>query len=526
MSCFMLLSQMRHKRAVARIQEPAMPASDRYCRYLSRSLGLTVLLAMTVLTAQRAVAADTVTVGGLTFVNKGLVGVGRLAADLRDKFGETFGSGSGLAADPKSWSRTADGYRGTLYMLPDRGYNISGTEDYRARLNKLTFVFKPSADPAEMPIAARQDTLHLTLADTMLLKDAGGRSLTGLDPTIDSMRPAGGGFPVMPQATNGGISLDAEAVVLMRDGTFFIGDEYGPYIYHFSATGRMLSAIRPPEAFIPKRHGSDSFTSNNPGPGAAKPQPPDPDTGRQNNQGFEGVSLTPSGKYLVAVLQSAARQDGGDSPETRQNTRLLYYDVTDPDRAKLVRENVVPLPVFTNAQGKRRVAAQSELLALDETHFLLLCRDTGNGYGLEGSTSLYRDIALLDIANATDIAGSKYDGLVPVAPKGIVADGVVPATLTPFIDMNDNAQLNKFGLHNGEPNDRNDLYEKWEGMALLPALDRQNPRDYFLFVSDDNDFITQNGFHAGTAYKDPSGADVDTMVLVYRVTLPDMSHAR
>jgi hypothetical protein len=27
------------------------------------------------------------------------------------------------------------------------------------------------------------------------------------------------------------------------------------------------------------------------------------------------------------------------------------------------------------------------------------------------------------------------------------------------------------GLHNGQPNDRNNLYEKWEGVALFPALD-------------------------------------------------------
>jgi hypothetical protein len=40
-------------------------------------------------------------------------------------------------------------------------------------------------------------------------------------------------------------------------------------------------------------------------------------------------------------------------------------------------------------------------------------------------------------------------------------------------------------------------------------------------VSNDNDFITPNGFQAGAAYKDPSGADVDTMILVYRVTLPE-----
>src|SRR6516164_7716509 len=50
--------------------------------------------------------AETVIVGDLTFVNKALVGVGRLPSDLRDKFGETFGSGSAIAVDPKSWART------------------------------------------------------------------------------------------------------------------------------------------------------------------------------------------------------------------------------------------------------------------------------------------------------------------------------------------------------------------------------------------------------------------------------------
>jgi hypothetical protein len=186
-----------------------------------------------------------------------------------------------------------------------------------------------------------------------------------------------------------------------------------------------------------------------------------------------------------------------------------------------VREHIVPLPVFETAQGERRVAAQSELLALDETFFLLLCRDAGNGYGTDGATSRYRSIDLLDTARATNIAGSRYDGIVPVAPDGKLVDAVVPATLTPYIDINNTEELKKFGLHNGEPNDRNNLSEKWEGMALVPALDPENPNDYFLFVTNDNDFITQNGFQAGAAYKDVSGLDVDTMILVYRITLPE-----
>ena len=464
--------------------------------------------------------AETVTIGDLTFVNQALVGVGRLPSDLRDKFGETFGSGSAIAVDPKSWLRTAAGYQGTFYMLPDRGYNVTGTSDYRARINKLFITFKPLDDPAAVPVAQRQNSVAATLTDTILLTDAAGQSLTGLDP--DGIRRAANGFPDLPQASNGRVSIDSESLALLPDAGFFIGDEYGPYVYRFSPAGRLLAAIRPPEAFLPKRKGKDHFASNNPGPGGRAPEPPEPETGRANNQGFEGLTLTPpGGKFLVAALQSATRQDGGTSPATRRYSRLLYYDVADRERPRLVREYVVPLPLFESADGERRVAAQSELLALDETFFLLLCRDSGNGYGTGGATSRYRSIDLLDTSRATNIAGSRYDGTMPVAPNGKLVDGVVPATLTRYIDINETAELQKFGLHNGEPNDRNNLSEKWEGMALAPALDPANPNAYFVFVTNDNDFITQNGYQAGTPYKDASGLEVDTMILVYRITLPE-----
>ena len=97
---------------------------------------------------------------------------------------------------------------------------------------------------------------------------------------------------------------------------------------------------------------------------------------------------------------------------------------------------------------------------------------------------------------------------------------MVPAKLMPFIDMNDNAQLAKFGLHNGAPNDRTNLSEKWEGMGLVPALDPANPRDFFLMVVNDNDFLTQNGFQVGAPYQAEGGVNVDTMMLTYRITLP------
>jgi len=490
-------------------------------RAASRSLPIFALALIAWLAPATATrGGETVTIGDLTFVNQALVGVGRLPANLRDKFGETFGSGSAIAVDPKSWVRTPTGYQGTFYMLPDRGFNVTGTSDYRARVNKLFITFTPLDDPAAVPVAQRQNSVAATLTDTILLTDAAGQSLTGLDP--DGIRRAANGLPDLPQASNGRVSIDSESLALLPDGGFFIGDEYGPYVYRFSPAGRLLPAIRPPEAFLPKRKGKDHFASNNPGPGGRAPEPPEPETGRANNQGFEGLTLTPpGGKFLVVALQSATRQDGGTSLATRRYSRLLYYDVADRERPKLVREYVVPLQLFESADGERRVAAQSELLALDETFFLLLCRDSGNGYGTGGATSRYRSIDLLDTSRATNIAGSRYDGTVPVAPNGKLVDGVVPATLTRYIDINETAELQKFGLHNGEPNDRNNLSEKWEGMALAPALDPANPNDYFLFVTNDNDFITQNGYQAGTPYKDASGLEVDTMILVYRITLPE-----
>ena len=490
-------------------------------RAASRSLPIFALALIAWLAPATATpGGETVTIGDLTFVNQALVGVGRLPANLRDKFGETFGSGSAIAVDPKSWARTPTGFQGTFYMLPDRGFNVTGTSDYRARVNKLFITFTPLDDPAAVPVAQRQNSVAATLTDTILLTDAAGQSLTGLDP--DGIRRAANGFPDLPQASNGRVSIDSESLALLPDGGFFIGDEYGPYVYRFSPAGRLLAAIRPPEAFLPKRKGKDHFASNNPGPGGRAPEPPEPETGRANNQGFEGLTLTPpGGKFLVVALQSATRQDGGTSPATRRYSRLLYYDVADRERPRLVREYVVPLPLFESADGERRVAAQSELLALDETFFLLLCRDSGNGYGTGGATSRYRSINLLDTSRATNIAGSRYDGTMPVAPNGKLVDGVVPATLTRYIDINETAELQKFGLHNGEPNDRNNLSEKWEAMALAPALDPANPNDYFLFVTNDNDFITQNGYQAGTPYKDASGLEVDTMILVYRITLPE-----
>ncbi|MER8373083.1 esterase-like activity of phytase family protein [Mesorhizobium sp. M1406] len=488
-------------------------------KHLHRTASLGVALALfTALTP--ALADSTATIGGL--VNKGLVGVGRIPAALRDKFGETFGSGSGMSIDIAGWTHDASGYNGSLWLLPDRGYNVVGTTDYRPRLNTIGIEFAP-VKPGAAPAAGQEQAgVKATLAETMLLTDDKGADATGLDP-LNGVRAASGDMPILPEA-NGKLALDNEAIVRLPDGSMFISDEYGPNIYRFSADGHLLSATQPPAALVPMRHGAPNFASDNPGPGAAEPDPKDPDTGRQNNQGLEGMALTPDGKSLIAVLQSAPRQDGGDSPATRQNTRALVYDASDLGHLKLAHEYVVPLPVFKDAKGKTKIAAQSEIVALSDKTFLMLARDSGNGQGLKGDTSLVRQIFVVDVSSATDIAGGAFDAAdKPLAPKGVLDPSVTPAKLTPFIDINDSAELGRFGLHNGAPNDKNNLSEKWEAMSLASVLDPKLPDDYFLFVANDNDFLTQDGFQVGAPYKAEDGADVDTMFLVYQITLPGLA---
>jgi hypothetical protein len=221
-----------------------------------RKLPLVFALFSASLPAVAAEPARVAVLGGQVFVNHGLVGVGRIPAAQRDRFGETFGSFSAFAFQPGTWRRERDGsYRGILYGQPDRGYNGAGTTNYIPRYNRLAVTFRPASAGA-----ATQDQVLLELVDSVRFAEADGRPFTSLDPVSagTGTRP---GFPALPQAFNGRLSLDAEGIVVNADGSVWVSDEYGPYVFRFSAEGRLLSALRPPEALIPRRGGADSFGS-------------------------------------------------------------------------------------------------------------------------------------------------------------------------------------------------------------------------------------------------------------------------
>ena len=129
-------------------------------------------------------------------------------------------------------------------MLPDRGWNTQGTVDFRGRLHRFEITLQPFYGAS----TASQNQLALHYHTSILFDDG---QTTGLDPA--TTKPATRRFPELPLASNGHIPLDDEAVVHPGDGTVWVSDEYGPYVYHYSIDGKLLDVIRPPEAFIPKR---------------------------------------------------------------------------------------------------------------------------------------------------------------------------------------------------------------------------------------------------------------------------------
>jgi len=184
-----------------------------------------------------------------------------------------------------------------------------------------------------------------------------------------------------------------------------------------------------------------------------------------------------------------------------------------------------PVSGRQNNQGFEGLAMSPDRHALNDQQFLVMARDTNLGFSDDDPTSVYRSVDLMDISQATNFANTKYDAPEnPIAPKGVLDPSIKPVAYQPFLNMDDNVQLGRLGLHNGAPNDRNNLYEKWESLAVEPVGDPKAPQDYFLFIGSDNDFVTTKGMMTGSSYKDK--ADVDTLVLVYRVTLPTYSRRK
>jgi uncharacterized protein YjiK len=428
------------------------------------------------------------TIDQLTITNHGMVGAGRLSGDSYDSFGETMGAASGLSITGWSYNAGTGQFNGTFNVLPDRGYNSGAIfSNYAARVHQTPFTFTPYYGAG--PVAQTQivptygSTTKFTYLDGATTKFTTGLNTTGISTifgqsvgTVTAANGPGG-------AAESLISFDAEAIHVFPDDSGFVSDEYGTYICRFNSSKQFTRIIQLPVAAQPhKPVGTLNFDS------ATAPL-----NGRRNNQGLEGMAVSPDNSRLFALMQSALIQDGG-AAQTRYNTRLFVYDIAglNLENPVLIAEHAVQLPRYDlngNGSGLDATAAQSEIVALSNTQILMLPRD-GNGLG-KGTTDpiVTKTVDLVDFSTATNVLGLYDAEGNQISPSGTLRATITPAKSTVVVNLLSSADLAKFGFNTNTttPNSFT-VNEKAEGMALVPDTSTASTEDYFLFIANDNDF--------------------------------------
>lgn len=340
-----------------------------------------------------------------------LVGQGAIPADRTDLSGLKDKLSDGTPHDRLGSLGSGIAYTGkgnTFVLVPDRGPK-DGTTSYRCRFQTMQIVLKGKS-------------LEATLDATTLLTDEKGQSFVGFQGALGK----DGAAP---------LRLDPEGVRVGPQGTLYISDEYGPFLYEFDMKGRRLASLPVPARFQVANPAADP-----------KQELATNKSGRVPNRGMEGLAITPDGSKLVGIMQSPLIQDGG---RKGTNVRILEIDVA----SRKTREFLYVLDNFHTGV--------SEIVAVNDHEFLVLERD--------GSKSAFRKIFKIDLAKATDI------GDMDTLPVNGVPKGVTPVTKAMFLDFLDP----RFGLAGP------DMPVKIEGLAFGPDLADGR---HFLLVTSDNDF--------------------------------------
>lgn len=469
-------------------------------------------------------------IGQLTIANHGMVGAGRLSGEQLDAFGETMGASSGLFITGWGYNEGTGQFTGTFNVLPDRGYNSGDIfSNYAARVHEVPFTFTPYY--GNTPVGQTQ--IVPTYASTTKFTYLDGATVkftTGLNPTGNSTLFGQSVGTVTAANGPGGaqetlLSFDAEALHLFDDGSGFVSDEYGTYIARFNSSKQITGITQLPASARPCRPaGTLNFDSINP-----------PTTGRRNNQGLEGMSVSPDNTRLFALMQSALVQDTGAGTQGRYNTRLYVFDIAgaNVENPVLIAEHAVQLPRYTlngNGAAVNNMAAQSEVIALSNTQLLTLPRD-GNGLG-KGDTNppVIKTVDLVDFSSATNILGLYDTEGAQISPGAVLNGGIVPAKSTVVVNLLSTADLTKFGfnLDTTSPT-QSTVSEKIEGMALVPDISTPNTSDFFLFVGNDNDFrcsdvrmVDANGTLMSYGDQRDRGITNDATFTVWRISIhPD-----
>lgn len=292
--------------------------------------------------------------------------------------------------------------------------------------------------------------------------------------------------PGLLSGNNGnlGRSFDPEGLAIRANGNFLVSDEYGPSVYEFDSQGRFIRAFETPANLIPKNpDGTPNYVDGR----------PTITSGRQDNRGFEGLTLSNDGTKAYAILQDPLVNEGpvngGEAQGRRgRNLRIVEFDVATGQSTRqfaYTLENIADINAripgtaddFTANQQGRSIGVSS-ITQLPDGRFLVIERDN-RGWGVDDTVNKLpigtKRVYMINIDGTTsDISNVSLAGLANL-PAGITAVG---KGTQPFLDIQ--AMLSAAGIP---------IAEKLEGLAFSPMLADGGRA---LFVISDNDFsVTQ-----------------------------------
>ena len=222
------------------------------------------------------------------------------------------GFGSGLAVRPgdppgRVW---AIGDRGPNIKLHDaiEHYGLHGLKPL-AELAGAKIMPLVEAGPAMAELHVTEDAVELRRI--IYLKGLEGRAITGLpnpgtdqllsEPVFDT-----GGLPIAPDVEG----LDTEGLVALADGSFWVGDEFGPSLVRIDANGTVLKRLLP--------GGADALEGREALPAIAAK--------RQINRGFEALALSVDQQHLFLSFQSPLAHPDEATHRAAKHVRIWRLD--------------------------------------------------------------------------------------------------------------------------------------------------------------------------------------------------------
>jgi glycerophosphoryl diester phosphodiesterase len=264
---------------------------------------------------------------------------------------------------------------GTWWALADNGYGArANSADFQLVFHRIDPRWNDPAGPRVLATTSLRDP-DRRIPWTIVCDQQTGSRLPGFSFNVLPPQPAACGGDASARILTG-FDLDPESFVRAPDGTFWVSEEFGPFLIHVAEDGRVLA---PPVQIPGVRSPQNPFLRISGRGPVERPT-------LAASRGFEGMAIAPDGSTLYALLEGAV---AGDDP---RDLRLYVYDIAQGALAPAfftVRldapSQTVDLTGLVDASGRRvypGVAAPpsgplaiGELKAVNDRQLLLIERD-------------------------------------------------------------------------------------------------------------------------------------------------------